>query len=496
MRYSLHDLEQYARGYQRIPFFRKIPAGGRSSMELLGQLQRHSKKLFFLEHAGNGANGEPVWDRYAYIAYEPSLEISCLGHTITLTAGQEASSFQADEPIEYLRAVIDQNKAAHLPDLPPFSGGFAGYFSYEYIHLCQPSCRFTTENEEQTPDFDLMLFDKLFVLDRQTDELYLICNMKTDHLDRSAREAEIMLDQMETLLVQSAETHGELGAPLQLLGSFSALYGESAYMQMVEQAKQYIQKGEVAQIVLTNGVTVPAKGDLIETFSLLRSADPTRYMCYFSTEDTQAAIASPEPIIKLENRVVMTERLAGSYARGKTPEEDVLQEKALREDSKAIDEHNMLVDDSRNEFGFVCKPGTVQVSHYLNVVRCARVMHLGSTITGELKEEMGALDVINAIMPSGAVSGAPKIRACEIINKLEQNRRGLYGSAVGYIGFDGSADFFVFIHSAFLRNGQLTIRAGGGIVIDSDPQEEYQESLVKAEAMVQTVKLAVKEDGL
>ena len=238
--------------------------------------------------------------------------------------------------------------------------------------------------------------------------------------------------------------------------------------------------------------TIPAKGD---------HSARVGFIAHMDTSDAVKGPTHPRMVknydggaIPLENGVVMTERLAGSYARGKTPKEDEMQAEALRVDPKAIDEHNMLVDDSRNEFGFVCRPGTVAVSHYLNIVRCARVMHLGSTITGTLKPEMGALDVINAIMPSGAVSGAPKVRACEIINEIEGERRGIYGSAVGYIGFDGDADFFAFIHSAFLKDGRLTVRAGGGIVIDSDPQEEYREAKVKAEAMLQTIKLAAKEE--
>lgn len=494
MNYSLDELKGYACNNPLIPLYRKIPAAGQTSIGLLRRLQTYSDKLFFLERSGNDEDGGAVGGRYAYIGYAPSLEISCLDHTITLTAGQASFSFQNAAPIEYLRGVIEQNKAARLPNLPPFAGGFAGYFSYEYIHLCQPSCHFKTENVDQTPDFHLMMFDKLFVLDRETEEIYLICVVAANHLEQSVREGEAVLDTMALMITQPMEEDELLDGSLQLLDDFSPLYSENNYMQMVEKAKQYIQKGEVAQIVLTNGASAPAKGSLVDTFALLRQTDPTRYMCYFSTGDIQAAIASPEPILKLEHGVVMTERLAGSYARGKTPEEDEMQAEALREDPKAIDEHNMLVDDSRNEFGYVCRPGTVAVSNYLNIVRCARVMHLGSTITGTLKPEMCALDVINSIMPSGAVSGAPKVRACEIINEIEGERRGIYGSAVGYIGFDGDADFFAFIHSAFLENGRLTVRAGGGIVIDSDPWEEYQEAKVKAEAMLQTIKLAAKEE--
>ncbi|MCC8060528.1 MAG: anthranilate synthase component I family protein [Clostridiales bacterium] len=493
MECSLSDLKTYAKEYPLVPVWRTLKTDMQSPVDLLRQLRRYSHRLFVLEQTGNDEKGTSVWDRYSYIGWAPSLEISCLDHTVTLSFAQSSFSFEADNPVETLRALINQNRAPRLPGLPSFFGGFAGYFSYEYIHLTEPTCHFCTENTDGTPDFDLMLFDKLYVLDREEGQLYLICTISTEQLEKSLPEADALLDEMESMISHASQQAQDSREPLRLLDEFSPIYTKKFYAHMVEKAKDYIQKGEVAQIVLTNGMRVRAEGSLVDTFALLRETDPTRYLCYFSTDDVEAAIASPEPIIRLRDGVVMTERLAGSYARGRTPEEDAAQAKALMDDEKAADEHNMLVDDSRNEFGFVSKFGTVQVTNYRNIVRCSRVMHLGSTVTGELKEDMGALDIINAIMPSGAVSGAPKIRSCEVINEIEQERRGVYGSAVGYIGFDGDADFFVFIHSAFLKGGQLTVRAGGGIVIDSQTEEEYQEAMVKTEAMVNTIRLAAKE---
>ncbi|MDR1730585.1 MAG: anthranilate synthase component I family protein [Synergistaceae bacterium] len=297
---------------------------------------------------------------------------------------------------------------------------------------------------------------------------------------------------MERLLQQTFEPGKNEWKPLRLLGGFSSIHQKDAYIEMVEKAKRRIRQGDVAQIVLTNGKKARAEGNLIDTFDILRKTDPTRYMCYFSSEDVEAAMASPEPIARLQGGTVMTERLAGSCARGATPEEDRAREEALRADPKAVDEHNMLVDDSRNEFGYISKIGTVAVSGYLNVVRCSRVMHLATTVTGTLKEGMTALDVIGAIVPSGAVSGAPKIRSCEVINEIERERRGIYGAAFGYTGLDGDADFFVFIRSAFLKDGELVVRAGGGIVIDSVPEEEYNECMLKAEAVLGAIRLATE----
>ena len=486
------DMAQYADRYPLVPVWRTLPTAMTSPVDILRRLDRPEKpdrRFFVLESSDNNEDGEAVLDRYAYVAFEPRLTIAGLDDKLTLTVGGRSMTTVCRDPIGALRNVLSENRAPRLEGLPPFFGGFAGYFSYEYIHLSEPTCRFSAENRDKTKDFELMLFDRLYVLDRQEKTVMLICQAPTVDPDRSLREAEACLDAMERELADEALP----GEPLHLLGDFEEIYTKAFYTGMIEKAKAAIRAGDVAQIVLTNGRRVKAEGHLTGTFEALRQNDLTRYMCYFRTEDVEAAMASPEPILKLRDGTVMTERLAGSYPRGKTPEEDRAFAEALRRDAKAVDEHNMLVDDSRNEFGYVSRIGTVRVENYLNVVRCARVMHLGSTIKGDLKPEMGALDVINAIMPSGAVSGAPKIRACEVINEIEQERRGIYGSAVGYIGFDGDADFFVFIHSAFLKDGILTVRAGGGIVIDSDADEEYREAMVKTEAMLNTVCQAAKE---
>ena len=495
MKPSLPELKKYATGHQLVSVYKTINTGDRSPVDVLRQLKKFSHKLFLLEHTDNDASGAVVWDRYSYIGYAPALEISCIDERITLSTAQASFSFESEKPVDFLRSVIAQNTAPKMPGLPPFFGGFAGYFSYEYIHLSEPSCRFSTDNTEGFRDFDLMLFDKVYVFDREVQVLYLICNISTDHLERNYCEAESALNQMERILTEEPELGETAVKPLRLLSDFTSIYQKDAYLGMVEQAKRFIRQGDVAQIVLTNGKRVEAQGNLFDTYEILRQTDPTRYMCFFSSDDVEAVMASPEPIAKLQNRTVMTERLAGSYARGKTQQEDMQQAQALRCDEKAIDEHNMLVDDSRNEFGYISKIGTVEVKGYMNVIRCSRVMHLGSTITGKLKDEVDALDVVNTITPSGAVSGAPKIRSGEVIHEIERERRGIYGATFGYIGFDGDADFFVFIHSAFMKSGQITVRAGGGVLIDSKPEEEFEECLFKAEAMILAIQAAAGGEG-
>lgn len=489
---SLSELKAFADGYPLVPVYKTIDIGDKSPIDVLRQLKNINHKLVMLERTSNDESGNVVWDRYSYVGYAPSIEISCIGRKIKILTGQTSFSFGTDNPVDFLHNMVAQYQAPRLKGLPPFFGGFVGYFSFEYIHLTEPKYGFDLDNPEEFNDFDLMLFDKLYAFDWEEHLLYLICNIATDRLESNYQEAVHILSNMERILFEAPALNESAAKPLRLLGEFSSIYQKDVYLRMVEKAKDYIRAGDVAQIVLTNGKRVKAEGNLIDTFDSLRRIDPTRYMCYFSSDDMEAAIASPEPIAQLHNGIIMTERLAGSYARGKTPEEDAAQVEALKSDAKAIDEHNMLVDDSRNEFGYICKIGSVDVQGYLNVIRCSRVMHLGTTITGELKEGINALDAVNAITPSGAVSGAPKTRSCEIIHEIEQERRGIYGSTFGYMGLDGDADFFVFIHSAFLKAGQITVRAGGGIVIDSVPEEEYEECLFKAEAMISAIRHAAE----
>ncbi|MDO4492452.1 MAG: anthranilate synthase component I family protein [Clostridia bacterium] len=473
-------------GFKYAVAERRVPAGGLTPLAVLKRAMTADDRVFVLEKCPTDADGKSVWNRWSVICYAPRREIVSEGGQLRVRTGNGEFVCVNEDPVRYLRRELAENtqpKSAD-PETPPFRGGYAGYFSYEYISLIEPTCTFVAENSENYRDFHLMFFDKVFAFDREKNMVHCICNVPAAD-ENAAVRAEADLNTMQALL--TGPEPQEENFRIRLKGETEPLYDRDAHARMVAAAKEYIQRGDVAQIVLSNGKTVCAEGNLVDTYARLCATDPTRHMCYFKTDDVQAAMASPEPIAYLRNGIVMTERLAGTVARGKTPEEDAAKAEALRCDPKSVDEHNMLVDDSRNEFGFVSEIGSVEVSGYLNIVRTSRVMSLGSTITGKLKPEMTALDVIDAIVPSGAVSGAPKIRACEVINEIEGDRRGLYGSAVGMIGMDGDADFFVFIRSAFMKNGKVIVRAGGGITIDSDADEEYNEVLFKADAVLKAV---------
>ena len=279
-----------------------------------------------------------------------------------------------------------------------------------------------------------------------------------------------------------------------LLGEVTPLFNKEQYCDMVEKAKHYIREGDIFQIVLSNRLSAPFEGSLLNTYRVLRTINPSPYMFYFSGTDVEVAGASPETLVKLENGVLHTFPLAGTRPRGRTEEEDQALEKELLSDEKEIAEHNMLVDLGRNDLGKISKFGTVQVEKLHSIERYSHVMHIGSTVRGEIREDQDALNAIEAVLPAGTLSGAPKIRACQLIGELENNKRGIYGGAIGYIDFTGNMDTCIAIRIAYKKNGKVFVRSGAGIVADSVPEKEFEECLNKAKSSLKALELAQEEE--
>ncbi|MBQ1546688.1 MAG: anthranilate synthase component I family protein, partial [Clostridia bacterium] len=279
-----------------------------------------------------------------------------------------------------------------------------------------------------------------------------------------------------------------------LLGEVKPLFDKERFCEMIERAKYHIREGDIFQIVLSNRLEAPFEGSLLNTYRVLRTINPSPYMFYFSGTDVEVAGASPETLVKLENGVLHTFPLAGTRPRGKTPEEDAALEKELLQDEKELAEHNMLVDLGRNDLGRISKFGTVKVEKLHSIERYSHVMHIGSTVRGEIRDDCDALDAVGAVLPAGTLSGAPKIRACRLIGELENNKRGIYGGAIGYIDFTGNTDMCIAIRIAYKKNGKVFVRSGAGIVADSVPEKEFEECLNKAKATLTALKLAQEED--
>jgi anthranilate synthase component 1 len=277
---------------------------------------------------------------------------------------------------------------------------------------------------------------------------------------------------------------------LKLKSDFKPAFSREKFCNMVDKAKNYIYEGDIFQVVLSNRIEAEISGSLFDTYRVLRTTNPSPYMFYFSSEDIEIAGASPETLVKLDDNKLYTFPLAGTRPRGKTDEEDLELEKDLLSDEKELAEHNMLVDLGRNDIGRISEIGSVKVEKYLSIERFSHVMHIGSTVTGNLRDDLDSLAAIDSILPAGTLSGAPKIRACEIINELEDNKRGIYGGAIGYVDLSGNIDTCISIRIAFARNNKVFIRSGAGIVADSVPDKEFEECLNKAAAVIDALKIA------
>ena len=452
--------------------------------EALRILKNVSTHTYMLE----SAQESDTWGRYTFLGFEPKLEISCINGE--MKAGD--ITFKTENPTEYLRQVLTQYRSPNVSYLPPFTGGLVGYFSYDYLKYSEPILKKDLVDENEFKDVDLMLFDKVIAFDNVRQKIVLIANAKLADIETEYNRAVNELERIADLLKNGKKAKEKPG---RILGEFEPVFNEEQYCDMVEKGKHYIFEGDIFQIVLSNRLSAPFEGSLLNTYRALRTINPSPYMFYFSGTDVEVAGASPETLVKLENGVLHTFPLAGSRPRGKSPEEDEELIKDLLSDEKELAEHNMLVDLGRNDLGRVSKFGTVEVERYMDVLKFSHIMHIGSTVRGEIREDKDALDAIEAVLPAGTLSGAPKIRACQLIDELENCKRGIYGGAIGYIDFTGNMDTCIAIRIAYKKNGRVFVRSGAGIVADSVPKKEHTECINKAKAVINAIKDSADLDG-
>ncbi|MBQ0059631.1 MAG: anthranilate synthase component I [Lachnospiraceae bacterium] len=428
------------------------------------------------------------WGRYTFLGYEPKLEITCIDGE--MQAGN--IRMKVDDPDTFLRQILADHKSPKIPGLPSFTGGLVGYFSYDYLNYREPTVKRDVKDTDAFKDIDLMVFDKVIAFDNVRQKIILIANMELEDVETGYNKAVMELSQMVQLL-RHGQKKQEPGG--RLLSDVTPLFNQEEYCGMVEKAKHYIHEGDIFQIVLSNRLSADFEGSLLNTYRILRTINPSPYMFYFSGTDVEVAGASPETLVKLENGVLHTFPLAGTRPRGATEEEDKALEADLLADEKELAEHNMLVDLGRNDLGKISRFGSVEVEKFHSIERYSHVMHIGSTVRGEIRPEHDALDAIGAVLPAGTLSGAPKIRACQLIGELENNKRGIYGGAIGYIDFSGNMDTCIAIRIAYKKNGKVFVRSGAGIVADSVPEKEFQECINKAKAVVNALKMAQEEES-
>lgn len=484
---DLETVKEYAaQGYGSVPVCEEMLSDLYSPVGVLKCLRAVSDRCFVLESAdGNGQRG-----RYSFLGFEPELGISCRNGTVKICGGGAEKKFIDGNPRGYIRGIMSARRAPRIEGMPPFTGGLAGYFSYDYIKYSEPCLELSARDEEHFNDFDLMLFEKIIAFDRLRHRIAITVNIATDgNIETEYLNALSEIKRIKSII--SARRFAE-PVPIKLKGGFRPMFTKKQYCDMVNRAKRYIYEGDIFQVVLANRMEAEAEGGLEDVFRILRTTNPSPYMFYFSGRDTELAGASPETLVKLQDGILHTFPLAGTRRRGRDEEEDMRLERELLSDEKELAEHNMLVDLGRNDLGKISETGTVITENYMSVARFSCVMHIGSSVRGKLRGGCDFMDAVDAILPAGTLSGAPKIRACEIIDELEGRKRGMYGGAVGYIDFTGDLDMCIAIRMAYMKRGKVYVCSGAGIVADSVPENEYEECLNKARAAVEAVK---KADG-
>lgn len=468
--------------YRRVPVSTELLSDFITPIQALRKLKNVSNHVYLLE----SAEAKESWGRFTFLGYDPTEEIQCRNGQLTISD----VTVETRDPGKYIRQLLSRYKAPRLDYLPPFAGGLVGYFSYDYLKYAEPSLRLDAVDTENFQDVDLMLFDKVIAFDHLRQKLIIIVNVDLAQGEASYHKAERDIREITDLLKNGKEKIEETG---HLISEVTPYFNREEYCQMVEKAKDHIREGDIFQIVLSNRLEADYEGSLLNTYRVLRTLNPSPYMFYFSGTDVEVAGASPETLVKLEDGVLHTFPLAGTRPRGKTDEEDLALEADLLQDEKELAEHNMLVDLGRNDIGRISKFGSVKVEKYHEILRFSHVMHIGSTVRGEIRPDRDALDAIDSLLPAGTLSGAPKLKACQLINDLENNKRGIYGGAIGYIDFTGNLDTCIAIRIAYKKNGKVFIRSGAGIVADSVPDKEYQECLNKARAVVSALEEAEEE---
>ena len=478
------EIVKLAAEYSTIPVCREIYADMTTPIALLRRLQARSKRFFLLESVEGGEK----WARYSFLGYDPILRATCKNGTVTLE-GVQNRTVQTDKPLDVLREVLAGYRAPRIEGLPPFTGGFVGYFAYAMLGYAEPRLSIKRGDWD---DFDLLLFDKVIAYDHFRQKIVLIVNMRTDSVMENYGRACAELESMAALVNDQSPL-----PPQQVTEQprFTCNVTEAQYAEIVNKTREYIFDGDIFQAVQSRRFVSPYAGSLLPAYRVLRTTNPSPYMVFLSIDGDEIMCSSPETLVRLQEGRLTTFPVAGSRPRGTTPAEDKALERELLADEKELSEHNMLVDLGRNDLGRVSEIGSVEVTEYMMIHRYSKIMHICSQVEGDLADGCDALDALASVLPAGTLSGAPKIRACEIIEELEHEPRGVYGGALGYLDFAGNMDTCIAIRMAARKNGVVTVQAGGGIVADSVPENEYLESANKARAVINAIERAAEVDG-
>jgi anthranilate synthase component 1 len=473
--------------YNRIPLVREVFADLDTPLSTYLKLAGEPYSYLF-----ESVQGGEKWGRYSIIGLACNKRLKVFGHHAILEVdGEIVSEEETDDPLQYVEDYLNFFKVYEAECLPKFHGGLVGYFGYDTIRYIEPKlAECPNPDKHQTPDILLMLSDELVVFDNLASRMFIVVHVDPSE-DRAWKSGQERLEQLEQKLHKTRLVRKHDAAPQVVReDDFTSESTREDFEAAVEQARQYIIDGDAMQIVLSQRLSIPFKQKPIDLYRALRSLNPSPYMYYLNLGDHYVVGSSPEILVRMEDRTVTVRPIAGTRPRGKDREADLALERELLADPKELAEHLMLIDLGRNDAGRVSQTGSVELTEKMIVERYSHVMHIVSNVEGKLKPGMSAMDVLRAAFPAGTVSGAPKIRAMEIIDELEPVKRGIYSGAVGYISWSGNMDTAIAIRTAVIKDEQLYIQAGAGIVYDSVPENEWVETMNKARAIFRAVALA------
>lgn len=482
------EVEELEQNYRYVPVYKELYSDQTTPILVMQKLSLHAKDYYLFE----SAEGNERWGRYSFLGFSPVLKLFGKGGKVFLKKGlKEDAIEQKGDSMQVIRGLLEEYKAPKLEILPTFSGGLVGYFGYEMIGRMEPKLHLRESDYEE---FSLQLYLQVIAFDHVKQKMYLIDHYPSIDQKKGYEKALSRIENLEALLAetkpQTAQTKEE-ESPV-----FKSNITKEEYLSIVEKTKNYIREGDIFQGVISRRLEATYKSNLMSAYRVLRTTNPSPYMYFIHSGDIEIAGSSPETLVKVIDKEVTIFPIAGTRPRGITGAEDERLEQELLADEKELAEHNMLVDLARNDVGRVAAYQSVVVEEYLKVHRYSKVMHITSKVSGKLREGMDGLDALIASFPAGTLTGAPKIRACEIIEELEKDERGIYGGAIGYFDLSGNLDFCIAIRTAVKKEDKVYVQAGAGIVAESNSELEYEETNHKAAAVIDAILRAGEVDRI
>ena len=480
---TLNEVEELLKEYQMVPVFYEVLADYMTPIRMFQALRKEGTPCFMLESVEN----KDQWGRYSFIGINPKSEIKISGKELEVDGVKQEEEFK----MSYLSDLIEKYKSPVMEDYPKLTGGLIGYFGYDMIRQVEKKLTNVPEDDLEMPECHLCMYDEIIAFDHLANKAVIIQNIhKGDNIEQKYEEledkAELILHKMERPVSLSKDRFTPAKAEV------TSNLTKEQYEANVKKAKEYIKKGDIFQVVLSQRFEVETDVDPFDVYRCLRTSNPSPYLYFFDFIDYQVVRASPEKLVSVLNGIVATKPIAGTVPRGKTKEDDDMLVRQLVNDPKERAEHTMLVDLGRNDVGKVSKFGTVEVKNFMTVEKYSKVTHLVSDVQGELRDDENPINALMSVLPAGTLFGAPKVRAMEIIDELENKKRGVYGGTVGYLGFDGNIDTCIAIRTVVFKDGKGYVQAGAGIVNDSVPEKEFMETKNKALAVVNAVKEAAR----